>query len=262
MRLCLFMNAYNTGPGLHPTLVALERLRAALAVDGIELRAHVQDDASSDGTYERLRGFAQGKGWLSVDHLLINGGNAAGIIGGYQWALDNVDADGFIACCDADGEHDPLAIPLLLDRWLRQDSYDAVIGAVNYPAHMVTSLDYHGMQFLGALQANAAYADGPFTVHSPGFQIHRFGPHITRVINVTLPKYVDYYRHHYGTLSQWGMPGVIAQLLGINGARIHTTYLGCLTTPPNRSAAKLMRQVEAGLEHLRVVRDFMAETTP
>jgi hypothetical protein len=172
--------------------------------------------------------------------------------------LADADDDTFVACCDADGEHNPLDILTQLELHLLDGSCDSVVGSINYPDHLASGADRAGMRLLGELQSRAAGAQEPFYVHSPGFQIHRAAA-TRRVINTLLPRYAQFYtRFRDGRFPRWGLHGAILHLLGANGVRIRPVYLACYGGTPNRSPQKLREQMEVGFTHLRVVDEFLA----
>lgn len=262
MRVRLFMNAYNATPELEGVLPRLEYLRLLLSFQRIRLEVRLVDDASTDDTWAAITAFinttSANPGWLHVVQNPQNVGNAQGILQGYAWAMEGADDETFVACCDADGEHNPLDILTWLELHLLDRSYDSAVGSINYPDHLVSAEDRAGMRMLGALQARAAGAAEPFYVHSPGFQIHH-APAIARIVTEVLPRYVQFYTaFRDGQFPRWGLHGALLHLLGAGGVRIRPVYLACYGSAPNRTPERLREQMEAGLRHLQVVEEFLA----
>lgn len=257
----LFMNTYNTGEVLRDVLAALKDLKTLADGAGFSVRVRVFDDASTDSvTRQILTGYAQSSAakWFWLEERRQNVGNAAGIIQGWRWALKNTGANDFVACCDADGEHSPLAIIEHLRRFLLPAHCDSVVGTVMYPSHLLAPYDRDAMRLLGGLQANASRASGVYSVHSPGYQIHR-ATVLEPVITKYLPDYLTFYHQRHHDLPRWGMHGVILHLLGaIMQAHIKVAYLECYGAPPIRTQEKILAQLQAGLCHLQLVDEYLA----
>ncbi|MDD3294516.1 MAG: glycosyltransferase family 2 protein, partial [Geobacteraceae bacterium] len=104
MEICIVLPAYNAGKTIRP--VAEESLQPGFPV-------LVVDDGSADGMAESLAG-------LPVETLSHpeNRGKGAALRTGFSWALRN----GFsgVVTLDADGQHDPAAIPLLVEAALER----------------------------------------------------------------------------------------------------------------------------------------------
>jgi glycosyltransferase involved in cell wall biosynthesis len=260
MKLRLFMGAYNAGDGLLSTLEGLLHLYTLLKAMQVDLEVLLIDDASTDETYNTINQctFTQDSPWLATHRNKQHQGHALVVMHGYAWALEGADNDTLVACCETDGSHEPLEIAICLWRHLRSGHVDSVVGTINYPDHLVSAADYASMRMLGELQTLAAGATEPFYVNSPGFQIHR-APVLRPVIENRLPRYVQFYTNFRdGQLPSWGIHGVILHLLGANGARIRTAYLGCYGQAPSRSPEMLATRVSGELRHLNVVREFLA----
>lgn len=256
MRLRLFIGAYNAGTGIAQTAEGLKDLKAVLDERGDQLEVLLIDDGSTDNTTEFLREFAAELSWVHVQRHERNQGNALTILSGYHWALANATPDTYVACMDADGEHDALEIAIRLRRHVGSASDQSVVGSINFPDHMVQPEDKGGMRMLGTLQAQAAHAMEPFYIHSPGFQIHH-GPTVAAIISTVVPRYIEFYKFRHGTLPPWGMHGVILHLLGCNGVSIKPVYLACYVKSPQRTPEKLVRQMTAGLHHLATLGEFL-----
>ncbi len=103
MAVCILIPAYN----------AEETLRSVVEeclIHGLPLV--VVDDGSTDGTAESLAGLP-----LTVLKHPVNCGKGAALKTGFAWAL----AQGYdgIVTLDADGQHDPVAIPHVVETALR-----------------------------------------------------------------------------------------------------------------------------------------------
>lgn len=98
MVICIVIPAYNAAASIRQ--VVTETLQAGLPL-------LVVDDGSTDGTVEAMRG-------LPVNLVThgTNRGKGAALRSGFAWALEH----GFegIVTLDADGQHDPTAIPRLI----------------------------------------------------------------------------------------------------------------------------------------------------
>lgn len=256
MKLRLFTGAYNAGRGMLHMLHGLRDLKPIMDAAGIHLKVLLFDDGSMDATREVMEGFAAEFNWVQLQKSLENQGNTQTILSGYSWALADATPETYVACIDADGEHEPLEIAARLRRHLVGDSTHSVVGSINFPDHMVSPTDQAGMRMLGGLQAMAAGADAPFYIHSPGFQIHH-APTVAEIITSVVPRYVEFYQFRYGTMPPWGIHGVILHLLGAKGVKIESVYLGCYGKSPHRTPEKLRRQMSVGLHHLDVLSEFL-----
>jgi len=256
VELRLFIGAYNTGTAILEVLHGLRELKAVMDSRKDRLEVLLIDDGSTDTTTAALQGFAGNRDWVQMVRKSANQGNAQTILNGYTWALASATRDSYVACLDADGEHDPLEIAIRLRRHVGPDSTQSVVGSINFPDHMASRMDAAGMRMLGELQAQAAGTSEPFYIHSPGFQIHH-AQTVAAIITNVVPRYISFYQMRYGTLPPWGMHGVILQLLGANGVSIRPVYLACYGRSPQRTPAKLVRQMKAGLDHLATLEEFL-----
>ena len=128
MKISVILPAKNEAEGLRRTLPALARVLP-------EAEIIVVDDGSTDETAEVAK--AAGARVLSSPYSM---GNGAAIKRGARAAQGEV-----LVFMDADGQHDPELIPLLLDRL--HDGFDMVVGA----------RDGAGQANLGRGLANALY---------------------------------------------------------------------------------------------------------
>ena len=101
---------------------ALGEVLSRLAALPLPARVFVIDDGSSDATARTARS----RGASVISHL-INLGYARAVRTGIRFALDA----GFDYCVtfDADGQHDPASLWVLLERASREDRPDIVIGS-------------------------------------------------------------------------------------------------------------------------------------
>lgn len=98
MGICLVIPAYNAAATIVP--VVEETLASGFPL-------LVVDDGSTDGTAERLRGLN-----VEVKRHPQNRGKGAALRTGFSWAVEN--GYSAVITLDADGQHDPTAIPRLL----------------------------------------------------------------------------------------------------------------------------------------------------
>ena len=112
MAFCVVIPAYNAANTLPE--VARETLSLGLPVA-------VVDDGSRDGTADVVRGLA-----LTLLRHEANRGKGAALRTGFAWALEQ-GFDGVITL-DADGQHDPSAIPYLADS-AREQQVDILIAS-------------------------------------------------------------------------------------------------------------------------------------
>lgn len=119
--LTVVVAAYNEAealPLLHRRLAAVFD---ALAGEGVDARVLYVDDGSRDGTWDVLRGIANGDRRASLLRLSRNFGKEAALTAG----LDHV-AEGAALILDADGQDPPELIPQFVARW--REGYDDVHG--------------------------------------------------------------------------------------------------------------------------------------
>jgi len=110
----LVIPAFNEVAGIRKVL---DRIAAA----GIEAEVVVIDDGSSDGTAE----IARAAGVTVLRHP-FNMGYGAALQTGYKYAIDRQAA--LLVQMDADGQHDPAEIPLLVGP-IESDEFDLVVGS-------------------------------------------------------------------------------------------------------------------------------------
>ncbi|MDN5782691.1 MAG: glycosyltransferase family 2 protein [Luteimonas sp.] len=119
-RLTIVVAAFNEAealPSLHPRVAAvLDGLEGA--IDG---RVLYVDDGSRDGTWDVLRGIANGDARVSLLRLSRNFGKEAALTAG----LDRVE-QGAVMILDADGQDPPELIPQFVAKW--REGYDDVYG--------------------------------------------------------------------------------------------------------------------------------------
>src|SRR5690606_34782568 len=92
-----------------------------LFADGVEGRVLYVDDGSVDGTWDVMRGLANGDRRVALLRLSRNFGKEAALTAG----LDHVDA-GAAVLLDADGQDPPELIPVLVAKW--REGFDDVYG--------------------------------------------------------------------------------------------------------------------------------------
>jgi glycosyltransferase involved in cell wall biosynthesis/precorrin-6B methylase 2 len=120
----------------------------ALRPMGVEVEILVVDDASSDGTRDTLKVEAELRG-LSV--RIIEGPNeglSGAVVSGLRAALD--ESPDLVCLLDADGQHDPLQIPKLVQTWLDDPELHAVFG----------SRFLGGAEFVGVTRTRKALSHG------------------------------------------------------------------------------------------------------
>ncbi len=87
-------------------------LSAVLAESGVDWEAVVVDDGSTDSTWARIDGLTAGDARIRGVKLSRNFGHQAAILAGLHAARGEV-----VVCMDADLQHPPAVVPVLLDRW-------------------------------------------------------------------------------------------------------------------------------------------------
>lgn len=253
-QLLIFSPAFNVADLIPETLAAFADLETVLAQYGCGLRVFIINDNSTDQTQEVLEKFRKSHPFLEIQKNEKNEGNAANIVLGYQWALHPVDEESLIGCCDADGEHNPLAFRRHID-YIDSDERDGVVGSIIYPADKLNWADLNMMRFLGSVQATMMGITDPFYIQSPGHQLHR--PKFLRTaIEVLLSQYRTFFEDRYGEFPRWGMHGVIDSLVSLAGGKLKSVYLECFGLPPNRDDAKREAQALAALNHQQALRAF------
>ena len=93
----------------------------ALGEDGVACRVLYVDDGSRDGTWDVMRGLANGDRRVSLLRLSRNFGKEAALTAG----LDHVD-EGAVVILDADGQDPPELLPQFVALW--RQGYDDVYG--------------------------------------------------------------------------------------------------------------------------------------
>ena len=139
--LTLVIAAYNEAdalPGLQPRIAAA--LDAAER-EGLEARVLYVDDGSRDGTWNVLRGIANGDRRVSLLRLSRNFGKEAALTAG----LDRIER-GAALVLDADGQDPPELVPQFIDKW--RAGYDDVHG---------TRVEREGEAWLRRATAHAFY---------------------------------------------------------------------------------------------------------
>ncbi|MEL6271486.1 MAG: polyprenol monophosphomannose synthase, partial [Chloroflexota bacterium] len=116
---------YNEKENLEPMVTAL----FVLNID--DLSVLVVDDNSPDGTGQIADMLAERHaGHVHVMHRAGKGGLGKAYIAGYQYAMDELDAD-YIIQMDADFSHQPKYVPQLIDAL--EHGYDMVLGSRYVP---------------------------------------------------------------------------------------------------------------------------------
>lgn len=107
----------DEAPNLEPLL---REIRAALDPIGLRYEVVVVDDASADGTSERLADLARAHPMLRPVRLPAPSGQTAALLAGFREA-----GGGVLVTLDGDLQNDPADIPALLDRL---SGSEAVVG--------------------------------------------------------------------------------------------------------------------------------------
>jgi glycosyltransferase involved in cell wall biosynthesis len=118
----IVLPCYNEESTVEQTLIALQRLAAALAADDLAMEIVAVNDASTDGTAARLEAGVPGPAKIRVESHPRNRGKGAAI----RTARELVSGD-IVVIQDADLEYDPSDIPLLLQPIVNGFA-DAVLG--------------------------------------------------------------------------------------------------------------------------------------
>jgi len=256
--LLLFSPAYNVGETIGKGLEMFEDLAALLKLRGCKLELLIINDNSSDDTGEILEKFSASHQFLTVKNNETNLRNAANIITGYNWAIDNVGEninESLIGCLDADGEHNPLAFRKHIE-YITEEGFDGVVGSIIYPDHRIGWLDMHMMRFNGGLQAAMMGISEPFYIQSPGHQLHRV-KYLKEAVKNLFPRYQEFFaKQSNEKMPAWGMHAVFDSLVSIAGGKLKSVYLECFNPPPNRDAKKLMEQAWAAMLHARMLAAF------
>lgn len=111
-RLWVIVPAYQERAAIAQTIAGLRRFVTNIVV---------VDDGSTDGT----RAVAAASGAIVISHP-INVGQGAALQTGFDFALQRGAA--FVCTFDADGQHDPATIPLMLEK-LTEASADVALGS-------------------------------------------------------------------------------------------------------------------------------------
>ena len=114
----IVLPVFNEQPNLAPVL---EELLEALS--GVEYEVVAVDDGSTDGSGAELRRLAGTYPGLRVLCLATRSGQSAALAAGFTAARGDV-----VVTLDADGQSDPMEIPMLLDVLARDQSLAAVVG--------------------------------------------------------------------------------------------------------------------------------------
>lgn len=130
MKACIVIPFYNHAG-------AIASVVASLAPLGLPCR--IVDDGSDEHARKTLNEIAQREAWVTVQRLPVNQGKGAAVMAGCDAML----ADGFTHALqiDADGQHDPGEIPLLLEQ-ARQNPRSIVTGYAIYDASVPRSRLY------------------------------------------------------------------------------------------------------------------------
>jgi len=107
--LSIVVPAHNEGEGIAATLQEIERVVAGCDV------AHeiiVVDDGSRDGTYERVRAIATAGLPVKAIRFSRNFGKESALLAGLKAAAGQV-----VVTMDADLQHPPSLVPIMLERW-------------------------------------------------------------------------------------------------------------------------------------------------
>lgn len=91
----------------------VERLLPRVLAQDPDLHVLIVDDASPDGTGDKIEEMRRSESRLHCLHREGKGGLGSAYIAGFQWALAETDAQ-FIFEMDADFSHDPASIPEFL----------------------------------------------------------------------------------------------------------------------------------------------------
>ncbi len=107
----------DEAPNLEPLF---REIRDALAPTGLAYEVVIVDDASADGTPERLADLARAHPALRPFRLRAPSGQTAALLAGFRRARGSL-----VVTLDGDRQNDPADIPVLLERL---SDWDAVVG--------------------------------------------------------------------------------------------------------------------------------------
>jgi glycosyltransferase involved in cell wall biosynthesis len=254
-RLLLFSPAHNAGTKVQENFYAFEDLAVNLVSRGCDLTLLIIDDNSTDGSQEIYRQLTEEYNFLEVICNQENIGNAANILIGYAWALEQAGKGAIIGCLDADGEHNPAVFPRLI-RTIVSGKCDHMIGTIVYPDHATGYHDRHMMRSLASFQSAMLDMKNPTYIQSSGLNLGR--PEFLAKALEMYPAYERFAKEQYGekSIPKWGMHFVIQFLAHLAGAKMDVAYLECLGVPPNRTPQKTELQAEAAFYHQKGLREF------
>jgi len=107
--LSLVIPAHNEANGIQHALAVIKEVLSACEMDWEII---VVDDGSQDGTFDQLKGLAQNDKRLKGIRFSRNFGKEAAILAGLRAAKGDA-----VVTIDADLQHPPDLIPLMLDKW-------------------------------------------------------------------------------------------------------------------------------------------------
>ncbi|MFA5993956.1 MAG: glycosyltransferase family 2 protein [Parcubacteria group bacterium] len=253
--LLLFSPAHNAGVKVQENFYAFEDLAVNLVSRGCDLKLLIIDDNSTDGSQEIYRQLAEQYDFLEVIYNSDNKGNAANILTGYAWALEQAGKGALIGCLDADGEHNPAVFTRLI-RAIASGKCDHMIGTIVYPDHATGYHDRHMMRSLASFQSAMLDMENPTYIQSSGLNLGK--PVFLKKALEMYPRYEQFAKEQYGekSIPKWGMHFVIQFLAHFAGAKMDVAYLECLGAPPNRTPKKTELQAEAAFYHQKGLREF------
>ena len=162
MKACVLVPLYDHGEPFEAVAEGLAKLG---------LPCLVVDDGSAEETRRRLARLLERHAWLEVHRRAVNGGRGAALKTGYRLAAER----GFSHAVqlDADGQHDPLDVPRLLDA-ARARPEALVLGAPIFDASVPKSRLY-GRQLSRAM---VWLTTASFAVRDPlcGFRVIPLAP--------------------------------------------------------------------------------------
>lgn len=281
----IFLPAFNVSNSLEKLLAEFSNAELVLNRHGYKLSVLVINDNSTDGTGDMLERANLSYDWLQSRRNERNAGNAANIVSGYKWGVEN--KFDIIGCMDADGEHSPYAMIRHLEM-IKSGEFDGIAGSIIFPDHDANYHDRNMMRFWGGMQAATAGIDGVFYIQSPGYNLHKV-EHVQKALEL----FNDYQKFFIestvsSTLSEemldiipdeqrnllldaakknaekqfprWGMHGVIIYLMAVgSGSHIKAVYLECFGHSPNRTSDKLSQQANAANTHGMMLAKFLSK---
>ena len=240
MKACVLVPLYDHGEPFEAVAEGLAKLG---------LPCLVVDDGSAEETRRRLARLLERHAWLEVHRRAVNGGRGAALKTGYRLAAER----GFSHAVqlDADGQHDPLDVPRLLDA-ARARPEALVLGAPIFDASVPKSRLY-GRQLSRAM---VWLTTASFAVRDPlcGFRVIPLAPTLALLDRAPLGDRMEFDPELVIALCRSGVPVVNVptkvvyregglshfDLLGDN-ARLSRVYARALASLPAALSARVAR---------------------